>query len=123
MICDEVKPNCIVKTCCSSRCWEVNNAIQDNFRMSESAKEYAYGNMRKNEYCPICHSKLFTYKYMSHYRLELFLNCIYCGGHFELVKHECDWLLENVNRFDFRIQSLDRQHWTLEEIFEHMKYK
>ena len=122
MICDEVKPNCIVKSCCTEKCWEVNNAIDSNLRMTKSAHAYAYGNMRKNEYCPVCHSKTFTYKYMSHYGLELFLNCIYCGSHFELLKLN-NWSIQNVNRFDYHIQSLDGQQYNLEEIFKHMKNK
>ena len=36
-------------------------------------------------------------------------------------KHN-NWILKNVNRFDYQVYSLNKE-WTLEEIFKYMKNK
>ena len=98
MICDEVKPNCLVIACCSERCVEVNNVIEDNQRMVKTSHEYAYGNMRKNEYCPVCHTQLFSYSISDRFENEVkpskvFLHCIYCHSNYELIRTKDDWLI------------------------------
>jgi len=103
MICDEVKPNCLVIACCSERCVEVNNVIEDNQRMVKTSHEYAYGNMRKNEYCPVCHTQLFSYSISDRFENEVkpskvVLHCIYCHSNYELIRTKDDWLI-----YDFRI--------------------
>jgi len=101
MICDEVKPNCIVRACCTETCWEAKNAMDSNLRMVKSAKEYAYGNMRKNEYCPVCHSHLFAYSITDRFENEVKLSkidfyCMWCYIHIELMRTKTDWDIYNV---------------------------
>jgi len=122
MICDEVKPNCVVRACCTDRCWEANNAIENNLRMVKSAHAYAYGNMRKNEYCPVCHSNIFTYKYMSQFSLTLFIKCKYCNTRYELFKYDNGWVISNADTSIIN-ESIKLKEYTLEEIFKHMKNK
>jgi len=124
MICDEVKPNCLVRACCTEICWEVKNGMDSNYRMVKSAKEYAYGNMRKNEYCPVCHCNIFTYKYINHNSLALFINCVHCMTHYELFRYNNDWVMINVDniptKFNLHIVGKNKE-MTLEEIFKYMK--
>jgi len=125
MICDEVKPNCIVRTCCTKRCWEVNNVIKDNLKMVKSAHDYAYGNMRKNNYCPVCHSNIFSYKYINKYSLTLYINCRYCHAHYELMRYDNDWRLSKTHiatqyHLHHHLNDKDR---SLKEIFKYMKNK
>jgi len=101
MICDEVKPNCIVKACCNETCWEAKNAMDSNLRMVKTAHVYAYGNMRKNEYCPVCHTHSFAY--VISYRFEneirpsrIDLNCMHCYVNIELARSSLDWIIYNV---------------------------
>jgi len=93
--------------------------------MVNSAKEYAYGNMRKNEYCPVCHSNIFSYKYINQYSLALFINCKYCHTYYELFRYyNDDWKIykaEIANYYKPPIVKIKER--TLKEIFEYMKNK
>jgi len=98
MICDEVKPNCIVKACCNETCWEAKNAMDSNLRMVKTAHAYAYGNMRKNEYCPVCHTHSFSYAITDRFENEVKpskvnLCCMNCNVYIELIRTNDDWLI------------------------------
>lgn len=101
MICDEAVKDCLVKACCTEICWEVRNLMEGNQRMVKSARAYAYGNMRKNEYCPVCHTQYFTYQFKrfsdSENTIEkIYLVCNHCyaGINLEIDKYAIggsDW--------------------------------
>lgn len=91
MICDEVVKDCLVKACCTEVCPEVKNLMENNQRMVKSAIDYAYGNMRKNEYCPVCHTQYFSYQLgpdppLTHTKVDkIYLVCRHCWAGINLV--------------------------------------
>lgn len=96
MICDEAVKDCIVKACCTEVCWKVRNLMEGNQRIVKNAKAYAYGNMRKNEYCPVCHTHYFTYQLGPAPLGEdlvdkIYLVCAHCWAGINLDRYINDW--------------------------------
>jgi hypothetical protein len=101
MICDEAVKDCLVKACCTEICWEVRNLMEGNQRMVKSARAYAYGNMRKNEYCPVCHTQYFSYQFRRFSDSKspiqkIYLVCDHCYAGINLVidNHCGDWKID-----------------------------
>jgi len=122
MICDELNPNCLVKSCCSKKCLEVESYINDMFKRlkNKGVYPYYYGNMIKNNYCPVCHSKDFIYRAEMYPGMRCEIQCQYCYANIDLIKYDyadeysINSIYKSAMLLFFKGKSIKTIHWIIE---------